>query len=132
MPNDRRRFIRFPFHSRAEVQFRGMACTGTLKDISLSGALFLFDQPPEHSPFLRPCRLHIHYLEQGITASFNGLAVLAKGSKLGVKFIAVGEKERLALLDLIELNLAEPALLDRDVPTLLKSFELDEEEANEG
>jgi len=120
--SDRRRFIRFPFHSRATVQFRGQTCEGTLKDISLNGALFAFDEPQEGS-FLRPCRLHVQYLgQQGQdpVASFNGLVVHSVDGMLGIKFIAVGEKERIALIQLIDLNLAEPALLDRDVAALLK------------
>ena len=122
MSIEHRQFARFPFHSRAEIQFRGMTCEGTLRDISLNGALFTFDPLPEATSFLRPCRLHIRYLGPGDhnTASFNGLVVHAKGEMLGIKFIAVGEKERIALIHLIELNLAEPSLLDRDVPTLLK------------
>lgn len=120
MSIERRQFVRFPFHSRAEVQFRGMSCEGTLRDISLNGALFAFDEVPMDGSFLRPCRLHIRYIGQDNGVAFNGLVVHSHDETLGIKFIGVGEKERMALIHLIDLNLAEPALLDRDVPALLK------------
>ncbi len=117
---ERRHFPRFPFHSRATLQFRGATCDGTLKDISLNGALFVPDSPREGS-LLMPCRLHIHYLGENPVVPFNGIVVHSQEDRLlGIKFIGVSEKERLALMQLIELNLAEPTLLDRDVPALLK------------
>ncbi len=120
MSIERRQFVRFPFHSRAEVQFRGMSCEGTLRDISLNGALFAFDEVPINGSFLRPCRLYIRYIGQDQGVAFNGLVVHAHAETLGIKFIGVGEKERMALIQLIDLNLADPSLLDRDVPALLK------------
>ena len=123
MPTERRKFIRFPFHSRAEIQFRGLSATGTLRDISLNGALFAFDATPSDSPLLRPCRLHILYNGANEpTSSFNGLVVHSRYETLGIKFIGVGDRERVALIQLIELNLGEPALLDRDVPGLLRQM----------
>lgn len=118
---DRRNFARFPFHSRATLELRGESCDGTLKDISLNGALFTPDTPGEGMLF-RPCRLHIHYLKETAVASFNGIVVHSReGCLLGIKFIGVREKERISLIQMIELNLAEPTLLDRDVPALLTS-----------
>ncbi len=124
MPDKRKKLGSFPFHSRAEIQFRGHSGSGTLCDISLNGAIFTFDTHPGDSPFLRPCRLHILHNGQGseVVASFNGLVVHNAEDTLGIKFIGVGEKERVALIQLVELNLAEISLLDRDVPTLLKSM----------
>ncbi len=116
----------FPFHSRAEIQFRDLKGAGTLCDISLNGAMFSFDVSPEDPHFLRPCRLHVLYNGHGseVIAVFNGLVVHHADDALGIKFIGVGEKERVALLHLIELNLAETSLLDRDVPALIKSHAL--------
>ena len=122
MPSsNRRRYPRFPFHSRANIEFRGGSCDGILKDISLNGALFVPDTPQE-GMLLKPCRLHIHYVDEKPVASFNGIVVhIEDGNLFGIKFIGVGEKERIALIHLMELNLAEPKLLDRDVHTLLLS-----------
>jgi hypothetical protein len=120
---ERRQFIRFPLHSYAEVQFRGMNCVGQLQDISLSGALFCCEpSAPCCNAFLRPCRVHLGQIgkENDLALIFNGLVVHAEESTLGIKFIGVGEKERKGLIRLFELNQADTLLLDRDVPALLK------------
>lgn len=122
MPNPRRHSLQLPLLTHAEVEFRGMNCGGVLRDVSLSGALFAFDQPPHDATFLRPCRLHL-LSGNGAgtpTTTFNGLVVHVAEDMLGIKFIAVSEKERLALLHLFDHHLVEPSLLDRDLPALLK------------
>ncbi len=123
MTDEHNKIGSFPFHSRAEIQFRDLKGAGTLCDISLNGAMFSFDNTPNDPHFLRPCRLHVLYNGHGseVVATFNGLVVHHAEDALGIKFIGVGEKERQALLQLIELNLAETSLLDRDVPSLIKS-----------
>ena len=62
---------------------------------------------------------------------FNGLVVHTEDGTLGIKFIGVGEKERKGLIRLFELNQADPILLDRDVPALLKFLASLKPEAND-
>ncbi|MBP9714703.1 MAG: PilZ domain-containing protein [Sterolibacterium sp.] len=134
MSSERRQFIRFPLHSHVEVQFRGMNCVGTLQDISLSGALFTYgDTTPCCNAFLRPCRVHLDETEHenSLALIFNGLVVHTEDGTLGIKFIGVGEKERKGLIRLFELNQADPILLDRDVPALLKFLASLKPEAND-
>ena len=120
MSSERRQFIRFPLHSHVEVQFRGMNCVGTLQDISLSGALFTYgDTTPCCNAFLRPCRVHLDETEyeNSLALIFNGLVVHTEDGK--------------GLIRLFELNQADPILLDRDVPALLKFLASLKPEAND-
>lgn len=124
MPNQRRHSLQLPLLTHAKVEFRGMNCGGVLRDASLSGALFAFNQPPHDATFLRPCRLHLldGDIADAPAATFNGLVVHVAEDILGIKFIGVGEKERMALLHLFDHHLVEPCLLDRDLPALLKQL----------
>lgn len=124
MPNPSHNPSRLPLLTHAEVEFRGMNCDGMLRDVSLSGALFAFNQPPGDATLLRPCRLHLrgHPALETTIATFNGLVIHAEEGFLGIKFIGVREAERQALLQLFDRHLVEPGLLDRDLSALLKHF----------
>ncbi|MBV2236038.1 MAG: hypothetical protein KUL75_10915 [Sterolibacterium sp.] len=122
MPGSRRHSLQLPLLSHAEVEFRGMTCSGLLRDASLSGALFSFSQSPRDSTLLRPCRLHLADDGPVPGTCFNGLVIHVNADILGIKFIGMREKERLALLQLFNHHLVEPCLLDRDLTALLKDF----------
>lgn len=121
-PDSRRQTTQLPLLTQALVEFRGMNCHGLLRDVSLSGALFSFDQSPRDSTLLRPCRLHLHHSEASPGVTFNGLVIHVEADFLGIKFIGVREKERLALLQLFKHQRVEPCLLDRNLTALLKDF----------
>ena len=120
--SERRRFRRFPFHSEATLQLKGVSCVATLKDLSLHGALLELrgGATALDSIQLKPCLVHIHHNGNEDLVVFNGLVLHVKHELLGIKFIGVGEAERQALIQLIDLNLASPTLLDRDVASLLE------------
>lgn len=114
----------FPLCARAEIQFRGLQCAGTLRDVSLYGGLLELHDTLNDLTLLRPCRLHIHAPDNDhqITSSFNGLVVHDASGFLGIKFIAVREAERLALMDFLKRSQVEHNLLDRNMPDLLRQL----------
>lgn len=118
--SDRRRFPRFPFHSRAGLTVQGSMCRGTLLDISLGGALFAVGA--EHAdPLGQACELQLFQLDGNPLAAFQGIVAHRGGDTLfGIEFVAVGEREREALRQVIDLNLGTPTLLERGVPALLR------------
>lgn len=105
-------------HDHAEIELRGLTCPGNVHDLSLAGALFICHTPPQESVFLRPCRLRIVADQDHIL--FNGLVAHARAATLGIKFIGVGDRERVALLRLLKQESGEVLLLDRDMATLMQ------------
>lgn len=105
-------------HDHAEIELRGLTCSGNVHDLSLAGALFICHATPQESVFLRPCRLRI-VADQDLII-FNGLVAHAREATLGIKFIGVGDRERVALLRLLRQESGEVSLLDRDMATLMQ------------
>lgn len=117
--SDRRRYPRFPFHSRAQMQVDVREFKGTLMDISLSGALFAVDQPPGFSPGTE-CRLVIHHRRQHAAEGMRGTIVYCADHLIGIKFLEVDGAAENDLRLMIDMNLALPQLLKRDLPALLR------------
>lgn len=118
--SDRRRYPRFPFHSRARLLLDDLEFNGTLVDISLAGALLALDQPLVLSPGAE-CRLAIYRCRWNPAESIGGLAVYSADHLLGMMFPEIGGAAESELRLLIEMNLASPRLLERDLPALLRS-----------
>lgn len=116
--------LMFPARVHAEIQFRGRQCSGTLCDVSLYGGLLELNDCLDELTLLRPCRLHIHPQNEAEIAvcSFNGLVVHDANGILGIKFIAMREAERLALMAFFQHHQVETRLLDRNMPDLLRQL----------
>ena len=119
--SERRHTPRFPLHSQVSLLLRGSWQQGDLIDISLGGALVTLDPQCDVVAQGKPCGLHVLHQNGNSIAKFHGLVVHCEENLLGIKFIGVGQKNLLALHDLLDLNLASVQLLDRDVPALLKA-----------
>lgn len=118
--SDRRRFPRFPFHSRGELRMGGAWRKGTLVDISLRGALFSLESTPPESE-AKLCALRVFQPCGSQMVLLSGLVVHSGENLIGLKFINLGEAEKAALEQIIDLNLALPRLLERDIPALLRA-----------
>lgn len=117
--SDRRRYPRFPFHSRARLLLDNHEFNGTLMDISLSGALFALDQPLDLSSGTE-CRLAIYHRRLNPAECICGTVVYCAGHLVGIGFMKIGGVAEDELRLMIEMNLASPRLLDRDWPALLR------------
>ncbi len=117
--SDRRRCPRFPFHSRGRLLLIDRELDGSLIDISLSGALFAIDLPGD-LPSGVACRLAIHHHHQSPARCFCGIAVYRAGPLVGIEFRDIDGDAEEELRLMIEMNLASPQLLDRDLPALLR------------
>lgn len=116
--SDRRRYPRYPFHSRAALLLDGRELNGTLIDVSLAGALFAVDQQIE-PPTGAECRLAIHRHRQA-AGSMRGTVVYRDRHLLGIQFMEIGGAAESELRLMIDMNLASPRLLERDLPALLR------------
>lgn len=116
---DRRRYPRFPFHSRAQLLFGEAAHHGTLLDISYSGALF---SPDDHIdvPRLTACNLTIYRSGRPTLLAIGGTIMHQGDHLLGIQFREIDEALGSELRQLIDMNLAVPRLLERDLPALLR------------
>lgn len=117
--SDRRRYPRFPFHSRARLLLDDRELNGTLIDISLAGALLALDQPLVVLSGAE-CRLAIYRRRLNPGESIGGQAVYCADHLLGMRFTEIGGAAENELRLLIEMNLAAPRLLERDLPALLR------------
>ena len=117
--SDRRRYPRFPFHSRGSLQLDVSCHQGTLLDISLKGGLFV----PDANPDVRvggACRLEVFSGGAAGFIALEGSIVHFHDHLIGIEFKSINEESVRWFQQIIELNLAIPALLDRDVPALLR------------
>lgn len=117
--SDRRRYPRFPFHSRAALLLDDLELSGTLIDISLSGALFAVDQHLDLSSGAE-CRLTIYRGRCNLAESIRGTIVYCASHLLGIRFLEIGGGAESELRLMIDMNLASPQLLERDLPALLR------------
>jgi len=116
---DRRRSPRFPFHSNARLELGYLELEGTLMDISLSGALFASADPLE-VPVEMDCRLTIGHRRRAHTEGIAGRIAHRAGRLFGIEFLDVDEAAESELRRMLDMNLAPPRLLDRDLATLLR------------
>jgi len=116
--SDRRRYPRYPFHSRAALLLHDRELNGTLIDVSLAGALFAVDQQID-LPTGTACRLAIHRHRQS-AENMRGTVVYRDRHLLGIEFMEIGATAESELRLMIDMNLAPPRLLERDLPALLR------------
>jgi hypothetical protein len=117
--SDRRRYPRFPFHSRAALLLDDLEFNGTLIDVSLAGALFAVDQHLD-LPSGTECQLAIHRRRWQFGEKMHGTVVYCAKHLLGIQFLEVGGTAEDELRLMIDMNLASPRLLGRDLPALLR------------
>ena len=117
--SDRRRYPRFPFHSRGCLQLGASIHQGTLLDISLKGGLFAPDGNPELSAG-QECQLKVFQGGAARFAKLDGRIIHFHGHLIAIEFKPVSEESLRWFQETIELNLAVPTLVERDIPALLR------------
>lgn len=116
---ERRRFPRFPFHSRAVLRLDGAVVEGMLLDISYNGALFEPAQFAAGSPE-EECVLTVVNdggRRQGV--DIVGRVAYRGGCTIGIQFHPLEWLELAGLMRIIELNLGTQEMLSRQLGRLL-------------
>jgi hypothetical protein len=116
---ERRRFPRFPFHSRACLNLAGAAYTGTLLDVSLKGALF--QSAEAHAAMAgSECRIEILHVGEPGPLVVTARLAYQRRDLFGLEFISLDTETWQMLGDVMNMNLAVDSLLHRDLPELLE------------
>lgn len=116
--DERRRFSRITFHRPATFRAGGVVTTVNVLDVSLKGALLevpaaLVGEPGAH------CTLIIHLDAGEATIHLDGEIAHRSGTRLGVHCSSIDLESIGHLRRVVELNLADEALLQRELASLI-------------
>ncbi len=116
--DERRRFSRITFHRPATFRAGGNPVTVHVLDVSLKGALLEvpagFVGEPETA-----CTLVIHLDAGEATIHLDGQIAHRRGNRLGVRCTSIDLDSIGHLRRVVELNLADEDLLQRELATLI-------------
>ncbi len=121
--DDLRRYPRFPFHSRSELRLNLVAYRGDLIDISVHGALF---EARLHQLSASPgqaCRLDILHSNDDSLLAVEGVVAHSDSKLIGIRFATLDKSTEDRLRQIGQLNLAPPALLDRNLSALFQPWQ---------
>ncbi len=116
--NDRRQFWRTHFQSSVQLTANGRVTEAALRDISLNGVLI--EAPAAWTGRLNdPCRLQLNLGTDTIIGMEASIAHI-EGCQIGLRCEEMDLDSITHLRRLVELNSGDPALLDRELATLLR------------
>jgi len=116
---DRRCHPRFPFHSRGTMVADGHLHQGTLLDVSIHGCLFVTDAHIQ-LPVGCICQVQVRHAPRRDSPSFAGIIAHCHSHLLGIEFMDISQDGRDILRQIVDMNLAPPRLLERELPALLR------------
>ena len=120
MTDERRQHSRIAFHSPAELVFPDRVINVVVLDLSLKGALIALpsDVPIENYAV---CMLHVHLNETEIddTISMEARVAHCEGGRAGLLCVTIDIDSVTHLRRLVELNLGDPKLLERELSVLI-------------
>ena len=115
-PPNKRRFVRVLFNTPALLNYHGKIWHGHIIDISLKGALFALDSA---EAFIlqedRTCALNIALNEGSMRIKMEGLIAHQEDHRIGLTCRHIDIDSITHLRRLIELNLGDETLLDREL-----------------
>lgn len=117
MTDERRRFTRINFDANAEIDFDGQCYAVHLHDLSLKGALI-------HSDLALPCSLgdslvlYVHLADNSISLKFPCTMSHTEDHNIGLKFGVIDLDTLTHLRRLVELNIGDSLLLERELEHL--------------
>lgn len=116
---ERRLFWRVPFHSAARLLTAdGVTHAGRLHDLSLKGALFEVTDAWHGAPGGQ-CRLQVD-LSEDTPIHMQATVMHVEGHNIGLRCDEIDIDSITALRRVIELNAADPALLERELGALVQ------------
>ena len=114
-PTDsRRHFSRIPFHTGALLRFADGEHAVTIKDLALKGALVEYAAPLDVALGAR-CDLFLPLADESESIELQCLVAHLSGTRFGLKCMEIDVDSLTNLRRLIELNLGDPALVDREL-----------------
>ena len=120
MTDERRHYSRITFHSSAKLVFAKHTIDVVVLDLSLKGALVEFpgdiSSPVEDNA---PCTLHVQLDAQDDQISMDARIAHIKGRKAGLLCLTIDIDSVTHLRRLVELNLGNPDLLERELSALI-------------
>lgn len=117
-PSERRRYPRFPFHSRGFLAIGEEQHLGTVLDVSLKGALFS-SVVPITADVGQICRLEIFHAGQDQVCSARAVVAYRRDFMVGLELMEMGEATTQVLRQVVDMHLGVASLLDRDLPQIL-------------
>ena len=119
-PEDRRQFSRIAFHTPARLDCTGSRIDVVVLDISLKGALIrLPAEAALNEGAVCVLRIHLDEAESGDLISMDTRVAHVEGSKAGLLCRTIDIDSVTHLRRLVELNLGDPILLDREFSALV-------------
>lgn len=119
-PEDRRQFSRIAFHTPARLDCTGSRIDVVVLDISLKGALIrLPAETALNEGAVCVLRIHLDEAESGDLISMDTRVAHVEGSKVGLICQTIDIDSVTHLRRLVELNLGDPILLDREFSALV-------------
>lgn len=119
MPHERRHYVRVQFDAPALLTIATAAFSVHVLDLSLKGALVTL---PENAmvPAGMPCQLTVPLAETGDHISMTAGVTHVDGKHAGLLCRSIDIDSVTHLRRLIELQLGDPALLERDLAELIQ------------
>jgi len=115
MTSEARHFTRLPFQSESSLEADGRINPCRLVDISLHGALVEALEGPFPVVEGAAVLLRIQVEESPVEIEMAGLVAWISDQRLGVQCTAIDVDSMTHLRRLMELNLGDPGLLDREL-----------------
>jgi hypothetical protein len=119
MPNsiERRRFWRSVFHAPARVKLPGLVCPVVVEDISLKGAMIVYDGKGDLSAG-QTCQLQIE-LSSEVMIEMDCSVAHIEGHHIGLQCEKIELESMTHLRQLVEHNALDPSVLDRNLAMLV-------------
>ena len=119
--SESRHFSRIPFHADVQLHFMlpNTALISSLRDISLKGAL-VETLHPANVLIGKACRLHLVLREGDENIIMEGTVVHHEGNFVGIECKHIDMDSMTNLRRLVELNLGDEGLLERELFKVLK------------
>lgn len=118
MTTNRRQFSRIAFHSAAQLITAGATYDVVILDLSLKGALIRVPASVKVKSG-ENCTLHLRLGELDAAIRMQGATAHCEGIYTGVAFRNIDLDSATHLRRLVELNLGDPALLERELGALV-------------
>ncbi|MFT3962595.1 PilZ domain-containing protein [Propionivibrio sp.] len=118
MVQERRKYSRIAFHAPATLTFPDRTCEAVVLDLSLKGALVRLPAGTTAADQAL-CKLRVRLDETLAEIAMDARVVHVEGRYAGLRAVTLDLDSITHLRRLVELNLGDPALLDRELSALI-------------